>query len=401
MADTSSPKLDELIARGRRREVSMPEVLWGVIGADLVVPMSGEGIAAMPVVTEVDGVPHMSVFTTLERAAMVGSRADRSITLSGRRVIEGLQPGVGLTVVAAEDGGLHIDPETIARLKGSLRRDGQRDATATADGELDAGARPRGDQAGGPAPAGAGAGAGRAEKAEPAHAHAPASPAPAPVIHPAPAGNLVASTPIGNATVEASASAEEFARLTSVVHQIEQLAPASLREGYSLWFGWVPIIVHQTGPAAFDLITPDLLALDGSWTRDLSLPLRVLAEQSTLLAEIGLPTGASTPSFRDRVIIEAGAESAESVYLHRIPVERDDDSGWYLGISEQDHVRGELRACRVADLLRLRRTAMQLLALPDGTMAFLHGDKLLSVIDANDQQLWPPANAVPESVEEA
>jgi hypothetical protein len=357
MADISSPKLDELIARGRRREASMPEVLWAVIGADLVVPMSADGTNAMPVVMDIDGVPHMSVFTTLERAAMVGSRADRSITLSGRRVIEGLQPGVGLTIVAAEDGGLHIDPETIARLKDSLRQE--------------------------------------AEKANPTPS------APAPVIHPAPAGNLVASTPIGDANVEASASEEEFGRLTSAIRQIEQLAPASLREGYSLWFGWVPIIVHETGPSTFELITPDLLANDGTWTRDLSLPLRVLAEQSALLAEIGLPADASTPSFRDRVIIEAGAESAESVYLHRIPVERDDDSGWYLGISEKDHVRGELRACRVADLLRLRRTAMQLLALPDGTMAFLYGDKLRSIIDANDRQLWPLASAAPESVEEA
>ena len=120
---STPPDLDELIARARLGRAGAPEVLWSLINSDLVVPMvAGTDGTPQPVVTEVDGVQFMSVFTTLERAASVGHLADRVVTLAGRRVLMGLAPGSGLTVVAA-DGGFEVDPSTVAQLQQGLHED--------------------------------------------------------------------------------------------------------------------------------------------------------------------------------------------------------------------------------------------------------------------------------------
>lgn len=113
--------LDDLIARGRRGEAPWSAVLRGVIEAELFVPMAVVDGEQQPIVRDVDGVPHLSAFTTPERATTVGPVAQRVVRMPGRRVLLGIRPGIGLTVGTA-DGGAHLDPATVAQLQEGLRR---------------------------------------------------------------------------------------------------------------------------------------------------------------------------------------------------------------------------------------------------------------------------------------
>ena len=100
--DLSKAQLVEaIIASGRQDQESVIALIESLLEAELQVPMGldGDGMPAMgAVMTEVEGVVYVAVFTSMEAAAHVREMAPDFATMTGKEIIGTLRADLGLVV---------------------------------------------------------------------------------------------------------------------------------------------------------------------------------------------------------------------------------------------------------------------------------------------------------------
>jgi hypothetical protein len=154
--------------------------------------------------------------------------------------------------------------------------------------------------------------------------------------------------------------------------QSEQLKP-----GFKIQFGWSMLCLRDR--------TPDLLLCEPNfrgnpfqeWSDDVSTTLTVLAEQAAFLRSIEFPASDSMITrFDGKIVFSKGCLSNQQIYLERIKVSTEGDSGWYIGPVPPSDNRPEYQAMRVYKLLDLRPAALAVLCLPPGFLVVFNGDRI-------------------------
>lgn len=119
------PGFESVLAAAQRGEAAFGAVLSALAEAPILVP-SGADFAGRPeafqplLFTSPAGDPMMAVFSAGDRMARYVDTAPYAATLSGRRVLEGLQPGCGLVLNAGSRLGMEIPPQDVANLLAAM-----------------------------------------------------------------------------------------------------------------------------------------------------------------------------------------------------------------------------------------------------------------------------------------
>lgn len=97
-----------------------------------------------------------------------------------------------------------------------------------------------------------------------------------------------------------------------------------------------------------------------------------------------------------RVIVELGVLREPLIYLQRVAgvdaTSPEPDSGWFIGralsASAAIGTGATTAAVTVADVLSVAPALRNVLALPEGSLVMIIGDRISSLLDENDRQLW-------------
>ena len=92
------------------------------------------------------------------------------------------------------------------------------------------------------------------------------------------------------------------------------------------------------------------------------------------------------------LLVAPGALEAPAVYLERSAASDVGDSGWYAGINASGASADRRDASRLSAgaLVRRKPSWLGVLALPVGYMAFFDHERLETVLDREDREVWPP-----------
>ena len=163
--------------------------------------------------------------------------------------------------------------------------------------------------------------------------------------------------------------------------------------GDCIEFGWTRFVLREEG-GEIVVRAPDFERDPfRDTTDDLSLSLEIQTEQNSVLRRIGEVGHAAR--FWEKIVFARGALQESRIYLERAAGSPADDSGWYIGpVEKMDSTSIDLAACRVSDLLRLRRPLMSVLAVPPGYLVVFDGDAIDAVLNGNDVDVWSPSEGV-------
>lgn len=113
---------------------------------------------------------------------------------------------------------------------------------------------------------------------------------------------------------------------------------------------------------------------------------RVSRWQVEAMSDLELPSVVSEPD--DKVILADGDWNQTRIFFHRLPSVPSGDSGWFVGLVEQD-TRHRYRATTVGQLLAARSDWEAFLAFPPGCIVVFNGMAIETVIDPKGETLWP------------
>lgn len=124
-------------------------------------------------------------------------------------------------------------------------------------------------------------------------------------------------------------------------------------------------------------------------TTDLTIALIIHNMQSEMIS-----TAKAQPKntfFRQSMIVLRQAVKADDIYLTRTTPADDTDSGWYLGLTndehEDDHQAEDFLKVPVCELIKMRPVAMRALAMPVGTLVTISKNDITAVVDENDNPI--------------
>lgn len=120
---TKAQMVEAIIAAGAQDQESAIALIEALLEADLQVPMGvdADGSPAMgAIMTEVEGVVYVAVFTSTEAAAHVREVVPEFATMTGKRVIGMLRPDMGL-VVETVAGKFGLIPPMLASIRETVK----------------------------------------------------------------------------------------------------------------------------------------------------------------------------------------------------------------------------------------------------------------------------------------
>ena len=98
------------------------------------------------------------------------------------------------------------------------------------------------------------------------------------------------------------------------------------------------------------------------------------------------------PVETDKLLVADGAWQSNKIYLERVAVEGEGDSGWYLGRAdtpaEGNETPTKTLSMPVADLLQARQDLREILSLPVGYLAVIDTGGMTALFDDKGKELW-------------
>lgn len=172
---------------------------------------------------------------------------------------------------------------------------------------------------------------------------------------------------------------EQAETLLDIISKIES---SNFRDKFKIQIGW-SIFTLQKVAEGFIILSPDYSKNPSTdSTEDLTIALWIQLEQGTLLSKLKLI--GELISFQDKVVCSKGALKLDNIYLERSREYEKGDSGWYIGPVDEANTNEELEAYYAYQIVKIRPSIIQALALPNGYMAIFNKDKLEAVLDEND-----------------
>lgn len=179
-------------------------------------------------------------------------------------------------------------------------------------------------------------------------------------------------------------NSEEYLRdqAEALLQIIGNIESSKLKDKFKVQVGWSIFTIVEDNNG-FNIVVPDYKTNPFSEsTDDLTIPLWIQLEQSTLLNKLKLD--GEMISFQDKIVCPKGVLSLDNIYLERNKEHEKGDSGWYIGPVDESIATDELEAYYAYQLLKIRPSIIKTLALPSGYMAVLEKDELKAVLDEND-----------------
>lgn len=122
-------------------------------------------------------------------------------------------------------------------------------------------------------------------------------------------------------------------------------------------------------------------------TDNLSLSLILQLQQNSILKKIGID--GELIAFDDRIVILKEAKNSDNIYLERAKEYEKGNSGWYIGVIENDKAKapddaGQYESIYAYEVLRFRPDLIQLLALPKGYLVVIIDNEIKEISDGDN-----------------
>jgi len=177
--------------------------------------------------------------------------------------------------------------------------------------------------------------------------------------------------------------------LANLVSSRENTSPG-IQDGITIQVGWSVTKLIQVGD--------DLVLHEPDFDRNpftdyrpnVSTTLLVLGMQLDLISR--LKCEVNTARFDDKIVVQKGCLADDRIYAER-KTPSPGDSGWYIGSAEERASTGapppvsELEAIWVYELLRLRPSVLEALALPVGWLVRWNGATIDALADHEDRNV--------------
>jgi hypothetical protein len=159
-----------------------------------------------------------------------------------------------------------------------------------------------------------------------------------------------------------------------------------LSHGTRIEMGWVILTIAETD-GTLVLLGPDFERNPFfDTTDDLTVFLEVQGMQNDILRRLDIE--GARASFQDKIVIAKGALDQDRVYLERTPDASKGDSGWYIGPVAVSEEQPQLDAVYVFELLKSRRSLLQVLPLPPGYLVVFNGDQIEAILNKDNVGVW-------------
>lgn len=163
-------------------------------------------------------------------------------------------------------------------------------------------------------------------------------------------------------------------------------------EDFILCAGW-SYYFFKEADGYWDILAPDFNRNPNeAKTNNLTLPLMVQNLQSEAMHTAGIQVvpGTMPITFKHNMLVLKSAMTAKNVYFTRSEPVDDNDSGWYLGIMNDDeskHDPDDYAMIPTSELLKVRPLAVRILCMPVGTLAVFDGNKMTALVDKDNNPL--------------
>lgn len=202
-------------------------------------------------------------------------------------------------------------------------------------------------------------------------------------------------TEIKGNTVKLYSGAPLQGAATAVLRTLNKISETNdiFKENFVVLYGWAAFFLDkrdEDGKTVYVVQTLDYRDEPTKKIDDCGLALTVQNMQVNTNQKAGSPKPEVT-TFKDTVLVLREAINAEDVYMNRSDVTKDNDSGWYFGLlndeREGQHDPEELVAVPSCELLKIRGEALRVLEMPVGTLAVFHKNEMTALVDGNDKPL--------------
>ena len=119
---------------------------------------------------------------------------------------------------------------------------------------------------------------------------------------------------------------------------------------------------------------------------DISASVRMLSEQTEVLARIGMQ--GQDVNFDEHVLLTKGALELDKVYLVRVASPGGRVTGWRIAGTEDEEGEMEIDSVPLYEVFRRRPALVRAMLLPVGFMVFFEGDRIQVIVDPNDEPVW-------------
>ncbi|MCY6354801.1 immunity protein Imm33 domain-containing protein [Clostridium sp. ZS2-4] len=176
----------------------------------------------------------------------------------------------------------------------------------------------------------------------------------------------------------------------SLLELVSRIEAEKLKNNSKIQIGWSIFTILEEHDGVH-IVAPDYKKNPfKDMTEDLTIPLWIQLEQGQLLKKLNLH--GEMISFQDKIIGAKGVLELDNIYLERNKEHEEGDSGWYIGPVNESSSSEELEGYYSYQLLKIRPSLIQVLAIPSGHMAVFDKDKIEAILDENDIDIFEKLN---------
>ncbi|KWU58976.1 hypothetical protein QCI77_27895 [Bacillus cereus group sp. MG9] len=192
---------------------------------------------------------------------------------------------------------------------------------------------------------------------------------------------------IGGKKIIATAEEHLSPQIEKLLYLLTKVEDNKLVDGFSIQVGW-SIFVLSKREDGYHIIAPDYTKNPfKDTTDDLTIALWVQLEQVHCLRQLNID--GEMIKFSDKIVTAKNVLQLDEVYLQRARDCEKGDSGWYIGpVDETEETEGKLEAFYAYQLLKIRPSIIQVLALPYEYLVVFEKDKIKAILDDNDVDVW-------------
>ncbi|PEC84647.1 hypothetical protein COK00_03725 [Bacillus cereus] len=195
---------------------------------------------------------------------------------------------------------------------------------------------------------------------------------------------------IGGKNIIATAEEHLSPQIEKLLYLLTKVEDNKLVDGFSIQVGWSIFILSKCEDG-YRIIVPDYTKNPfKDTTEDLTIALWVQLEQVHCLRQLNID--GEMIKFSDKIVTAKNVLQLDEVYLQRASDFEKGDSGWYIGpvdeTEETEETEDELEAFYAYQLLKIRPSIIQVLALPYEYLVVFEKDKIKAILDDNDVDVW-------------
>ncbi|KXY41883.1 hypothetical protein AT257_09330 [Bacillus cereus] len=192
---------------------------------------------------------------------------------------------------------------------------------------------------------------------------------------------------IGSKNIIATAEEHLSPQIEKLLYLLTKVEDNKLVDGFSIQVGWSLFILSKCEDG-YRIIVPDYTKNPfKDTTEDLTIALWVQLEQVHCLRQLNIE--GEMIKFSDKIVTAKNVLQLDEVYLQRASDCEKGDSGWYIGpVEETEETEDELEAFYAYQLLKIRPSIIQVLALPYEYLVVFEKDKIKAILDDKDVDVW-------------